>query len=188
MVNHNSQKCQDHKKIHILMHLAEDVGFGDNYNKPEMLDIACKLHVKTYGFAVAVTELKFAVSKLIKIWPATTNRGYFYNVLTMMMITITKTITRYNDDITMANANIIHYSSNDYVVHLHAEDVCRLWRTIIFDIQWLQWINRRQQWIGNSELATVNWQQWTPTQIRGRGNNQPTNRWQCKFLVTLFCL
>ena len=35
MVNHNSQKCQDHKKIHILMHLAEDVGFGNNYNKPE---------------------------------------------------------------------------------------------------------------------------------------------------------
>ena len=35
MVNHNSQQCREHKKIHILMHLAEDVGFGDNYNKPE---------------------------------------------------------------------------------------------------------------------------------------------------------
>ena len=35
MVNHNSQQCREHKKIHIPLHLAEDVGFGDDNNKPE---------------------------------------------------------------------------------------------------------------------------------------------------------
>ena len=62
MVNHNSQQCREHKKIHILLHLAEDVGFGDNYNKPKCSILHVHLHVETYGFAVVVTEFKLQVS------------------------------------------------------------------------------------------------------------------------------
>ena len=49
------------------MHLAEDVGFSDNYNKPECLILHVDLHVMTHGFVVVVMEYKLEVSKLIKI-------------------------------------------------------------------------------------------------------------------------
>ena len=45
------------------MHLAEDVGFGDNYNKPECPILHVILHVCTHGFAMVVSESKFEVSK-----------------------------------------------------------------------------------------------------------------------------
>ena len=61
MVNHNSQECREHKKIHTLLHLAEGVGFGDNYNKPECSILHVILHVTSHGVAVVILELKFKV-------------------------------------------------------------------------------------------------------------------------------
>ena len=48
------------------MHLAEDVGFGDDYNKPGCLILHVDSHVMTHGFVVVVTEYKLEVFKLIK--------------------------------------------------------------------------------------------------------------------------
>ena len=102
MVNHNSQQCREHKKIHILLHLAEAVGFGDNYNKPECGILHVILHVTTYGFAVFVSEFKLEVSgvgsKSIKSSKHGKNQG-----TKGALISLTMTITRYDQtNVTMA--------------------------------------------------------------------------------------
>ena len=71
------------------MHLAEDVGFGDDNNKPECWILHVSLHVTSHGVAVVVSELKLEVSEIDQNFErtaATTNRRCYLLTMTMTMM------------------------------------------------------------------------------------------------------